>query len=70
MHDYAGFLQIQSHYYMGVTHLIERKQIKAIHTITLNIQQKMEAIHYKFNKLEMKLHIQQTSLLTHYFVPD
>ena len=47
---------------MEVTHSIERKQIKAIHTIKLQIQQKIEAIH------TIKLQIQQTTLLTHCFV--
>jgi len=42
---------------MEVTHSVERKQIKAIHTIKLPIQQKIEAIllNYKFRfTLEMK----------------
>ena len=37
----------------GVTHSVERKQIKAIHTIKLQIQQKIEAIH------TIKLQVQQ-----------
>jgi len=39
--------------YMEVTHSVERKQIKATHTIKLQIQQKIEAIH------TIKLQVQQ-----------
>jgi len=42
---------------MGVTHLVERKQIKATHTIKLQIQQKIEAIHTIKLKLNSGLHL-------------
>ena len=43
--------------YMEVTHLIERKQVKAIHTIKLQIQQKLKPYTLStisLAKLEMK----------------
>ena len=58
---------------MEVTHLLERKQIKAIYTIKFQIQQKLKPytlLNYKFSKTwnENYVHIQQTSLLIHCFV--
>ena len=55
---------------MEVTHSVERKQIKAIHTINLHTQQKIEAIHtiklQVQQNLKWKLLIQQTTLLNTY----